>query len=239
MTTDGLITNWAPARPRRPGPPATPVAPEPGPDPIVDWLVERLQDRLAAVVRDHGLNRRRLVEVHRGIRRLERSSTAPTGDEFWDATAVPRARRLVDRARDVIDHELDVLVADLGFSGPWPGVGAEAQPTQPELSEHLLPILPRTADLDGLGWWWQRRLRRRAVIRAMPRILTATVSEVGRVVARTEMELLDQPPWTHGDRLLSAYELAYADIERFGTTRVRRAQDNLLAARRGRLALRL
>jgi hypothetical protein len=34
------------------------------------------------------------------------------------------------------------------------------------------------------------------------------------VIARVEMALLDRAPWSHGDRLLSAFELAHLDIGR-------------------------
>ncbi|MEL7155102.1 MAG: hypothetical protein AAFN30_00730 [Actinomycetota bacterium] len=234
--------------------------------PTVDYIVDRLRCRLRLLVRTHGLARRELVRVQQGIARLDRAGVAPSSHDFWAWTAQPRAQVLIDRAGEAIDDELAILVADIGFGALIDRPGSDDRPDpvrhrlrrRPptmaldhvpdpaldprldlDLAGRVLPILPRSDDLDQLGWWWQRRLRRAAMVRALPEVLAGTTADIGLTVSRTEMQLLDRAPWAHGDRLLSAFELAYAEIERLGTTRVHQAQDRLALASGGRLALRL
>ena len=49
----------------------------------------------------------------------------------------------------------------------------------------------------------------------MFRLLICTPSEGQRLLAQSELELFDQAPWTHDDRLLSAFELANADVRAY------------------------
>ncbi len=169
---------------------------------------------------------------------------APSGNDFWAWTAQPRAQVLIDRASEAIDDELALLIAELAFASPVAGTAPPGHVTrlglrEVDLAGRVLPLLPRSTELDELGWWWQRRLRRAAVRRSVPAILGGTTADIGLAISRVEMQLLDAAPWVHGDRLLSAFELAYAEIERLGTARVREAQYRLRLAAGGRLALRL
>ncbi|MEM8922581.1 MAG: hypothetical protein AAGD35_03695 [Actinomycetota bacterium] len=231
MTTDGLIDGAIAARPWE-----ARHWPVPFDAASTELIVERLRSRLRTTVAAHGLSRRELIDVQRGVMRLQHIGLAPSGDDFWYSTALPRSRTFIERVRTVIDDELGVLIADVGYS--WATTAIDGRP-HGDVLEGVLPILPRSADLDELGWWWQRRLRRAAIRTAIPRLLRARTGDLSLVLARAEMQLLDQPPWAHGDRLLSAFELAYAEIERFGTARVLRARSEIDWAANGHLAIRL
>lgn len=159
-----------------------------------------LREAMGRVGREHGLDRRELMAYQRAVHALRRSGQAPTPDEFWAATAQPRARRLLDAARGAIDTEL----APLARSGALVSAADVAA------------ALPSTEEIDELGRWWQRRLRRAATLRALPDVAAGRPGAAELTIAHHEMWLLDQPPWSHGDRLLSAFELAYAEIRRHG-----------------------
>lgn len=165
------------------------------PDPLIG-----LREAMARVCRDHGLGRRELMAYQRAVHALTRAGQAPGPDEFWATTAQPRARRLLDAARDAIDAEL----APLARSGALVSAAEVAA------------ALPSTDDIDELGQWWQRRLRRAATLRALPDVAARRPGAAEITIAHHEMWLLDQPPWSHGDRLLSAFELAHAEIRRHG-----------------------
>ncbi|MEZ5408834.1 MAG: hypothetical protein R2761_12465 [Acidimicrobiales bacterium] len=171
------------------------------PDPLAG-----LREALDRVCREHGLSRRELMAYQRAVHALQRVGQAPTPDEFWAATAQPRAQRLLDAARAAIDAELEPLAR----SGARVSAGDVAA------------ALPSTADIDELGQWWQRRLRRAATLRALPDVAARLPGAAELTIAHHEMGLLDQPPWSHGDRLLSAFELAHAEIRRHGREQARR-----------------
>lgn len=159
-----------------------------------------LRQALDQVRREHGLGRRELMAYQRAVHALRRAGQAPTPDEFWAATAQPRAQRLADAARAAIDAELEPLARS----------GALVS------ASDVATALPSTQDIDGLGQWWQRRLRRAATLRALPDVAARLPDAAELTIAHHEMWLLDQPPWSHGDRLLSAFELAHAEIRRHG-----------------------
>ena len=85
--------------------------------------------------------------------------------------------------------------------------------------DRVLDAIPPPDPINELGEWWQRRLHRGALVRSLPRLLLSGV-EAELVVGTAELALLDGPPWSHGDRLLSAFELAHSEI---------RSQTRLLA----------
>ncbi len=66
--------------------------------------------------------------------------------------------------------------------------------------------------LNRLGRRWQSQLRRAAIVSVLPRILISSARDAEDLIAAAEVKLLDQAPWAHDDRLLSAYELAHADV---------------------------
>ncbi|MEM9133688.1 MAG: hypothetical protein AAF962_15310 [Actinomycetota bacterium] len=242
MTTDGLFLS--PASTRQDGAGQGFGDPTGVASATIGYIVDRLHNRLRLLLGTYGLSRREILRVQDGVARLARDGMAPTGNDFWAWTAQPRAQVLIDRATEAIEDELSLLIAELAFAAPMvgsrpPGAPGRGSVGEVDLAGRVLPLLPRSTDLDQLGWWWQRRLRRAALIRALPALLAGTTADIGLTISRVEMQLLDQAPWVHGDRLLSAFELAYAEIERLGTARVREAQDRLHLAAGGRLALRL
>ena len=189
------------------GPPPPGCNPNRQADPPAGETGRRPADPLAGlrlamgrVCREHGLDRRELMAYQRAVHALDRAGEAPTPDEFWAATAQPRARHLLDAARATIDRELPAVAR----TGDVLAVG------------DVVAALPSTAAIDELGRWWQRRLRRAAAMRALPDVAARLPGAAELTIAHHEMWLLDQAPWSHGDRLLSAFELAYAEIRRHG-----------------------
>lgn len=180
-------------------------------------IVRRLGLGLDAVHRAHDLGRDELVATERGIGRLAQQSMAPPANEFWETTAVPRAHRLVTEAGIVINRALLSLAqhrcslcSDRHCSDRHWAV-AEAD---------VLAVISRAEQIDELGRWWQRRLRRTATLRSIPTVLTRVPAQVELTISTMEMDLLDRAPWSHSDRLLSAFELAHGELARYGRRRV-------------------
>lgn len=206
-------------------------------DRAVEETTIRLKLDLGEVIATHGLSKSELMMTHRAVGRLARSGLAPTLDDFWAATALPRAAPLLEDARRVIDHELDRLAenadrhqdrsADSGgmYTQPLIVLGSAARRSAPiavveEVERRLAAALPSNGPLDDLGLWWLRRLRRAALVRALPALLGDVPAAARMAIANREMQLLLRPPWSHGDRLLSAFELAHADLRRYGRHRI-------------------
>ena len=183
-----------------------PIAAGPGPDEAdegTDEILERLRLCLHAVRTTHDLGRKEMRVTERAIRQLDQHGMATTANEFWEATALPRAQLLVNESKRVIDRELTVLAR---LHGDTP-------------HEVAIAALPSTAGINDLGSWWQRRLRRAAMMRSILAIATNTPARAEFLIANKEMALLDQAPWSHGDRLLSAFELAHGEIAKYGRRR--------------------
>ncbi len=191
---------------------------------------DRLALRLQRAGEMYGLGRPELVAAQRQVRRLRRAGLLPNVAEYWESTAVPRAEILVEtsleavveeseRVADAIDRFL--VATSRSTLEPWIN-GAEGraaiQRTGSDAIDGLRAAIPPTDAIDELGEWWQDQLHRRAVLRAAPRILTSR-DTAERVIGDVELELLDSPPWCYGDRLLSAFELAHAEIRSRATER--------------------
>lgn len=155
----------------------------------------------AEVSRDLAATYRRLDVQPSDLLALDPSMAQLCPNDYWSAVALPRARRLVEEAVDLIDRsEIDVLSASShGDHGRRDGVVRKVGPPVP---------------IRQVSAWWHRRLRRAALIRSIPSVLMATPIEAELVIARAEMALLDCQPWSHADRLLTAFELAHAQIDR-------------------------
>jgi hypothetical protein len=217
---------------------------------------ERLGGRLRRAIELHDLDRRELMAAQQQIGRLRRAGLLPSPADYWENTAVPRADILVDAAIDAVTEEtgrlgeaIDRFLTATSRSTlePWIN-GAEGraaiQRSGDEAVERLLAAIPASERIDALGEWWQRKLQRRAVLRAAPRLLVSRASaEV--VIGEAEVAILDSPPWSHGDRLLSAFELGHAEIRNRAveltdalTARIdRRGQRKLVETRGGGPAL--
>jgi hypothetical protein len=220
-------------------------------DPALTGLVWatsiRMQERLAAAVSANALTRDEVIETERAIRQLLRAGRAPSVDRFWTATALPRADRLCCAARAVIDDELSRLTGEalaLALDGPVDtdravpaATAVTAADAAAVMSRRLETALPANSDIDALGRWWLRRLRWAARLHALPQLLRTAPPAAGLVLANRELQLLDQPPWSHSDRLLSAFELARADIRRYGRRRIAETADQLVAPVRPHLTI--
>ncbi len=194
----------------------------------------RLTSRLQHAVSLHDLTRRDVLVAHRDIRRLQRIGALPTPMEYWKRSALPKASLLIDSSMaavaeegkllgDAIDRFLDE--ANHSTMQPWASSRSGRSAIQGAATsaiDQLLHAVPPTESIDRLGAWWQRRLRRAAILRALPRLLWSSV-DADLVIGTVEMALLDNPPWSHGDRLLSAFELAHGEIR----TRTRSVADGL------------
>ena len=118
---------------------------------------------------------------------------------------------------DHLGDALDRFMIDLEGSSlqPWGSTAAgraTVEHVTAQAIDQLLDAIPSSDPINRLGVWWQRRLRRTATMSALPQLLVAG-SGADALIGRREMELLDRPPWSHGDRLLSAFELAHSEIK--------------------------
>ncbi|MCP3988291.1 MAG: hypothetical protein GY724_04390 [Actinomycetia bacterium] len=186
----------------------------------------RLHRQMLAVQASYGLGRRELAATQRAVRQLLRVGQAPAANDFWETTAQPRAQRLTRLGIAVIDEEMTRLQGgvrprmtskhrffDLSHASAPP------QRTIEPMIEDLRLALSAANRIDELGRWWQRRLRRAALIRALPTIATHTPGEAELLISSAEMELLDRGPWSHSDRFLSAFELANREIQIYANHR--------------------
>ncbi|MDH3679739.1 MAG: hypothetical protein OEV40_07295 [Acidimicrobiia bacterium] len=173
-------------------------------------ILERLRVCLDTLSSAHDLRRRDVRAAEQAIRRLDRHAMAPTANEFWATTALPRAQRLLVETRHVIDRDLLCLQAHADRPGSRLRVS----------HREVVSALPSTQHINDLGCWWQQRLRRAALIRSAAAVVGRPPSQAELTIANHEMALLNRAPWAHGDRLLSAFELVHGEIVRFGRRRV-------------------
>ena len=180
----------------------------------------RLAARLAEAVARHDLTRHDLLAAQHDVIRLQRIGAAPTPTEYWRRSALPRAARLVDSSMVAVVEEghrlgeaLDRFLTEHDRRGPDHDdpLDRRAVVVTDRAIAQLISALPSSRPIHDLGAWWQRRLRRTAIMRSLPELLTPG-ADADRIVGRAEMSLLDRAPWCHGDRLLSAFELAHGEI---------------------------
>lgn len=183
----------------------------------------RLAGRLRRALNLHDLNRQELLAAQRDVIRLRRIGALPAPNEYWRRSALPRAAIMVDASMAAVVEEghllgeaLDRFLDELDSPAliDWTEDSLDRRTldhtTGPAIAR-LLGAVPPTSSIHALGSWWQRRLRRAAVLRSIPRLL-ASDADPDQVIGRSEMALLDRAPWSHGDRLLSAFELAHGEI---------------------------
>ncbi len=160
---------------------------------------------------------------HLGQREL-----APSASEFWTATASPATAPLVEQACAAIDAGLAEYGLALkkfedslrhAFRRPLNVDDVERamliealDAASEEARERMERCYPDRSPLDKLGARWQGKLRRAARRSQLRTTLMSTVAQAEMAAQVAEMKLLDEPPWLHGDRLLTAFELAHADI---------------------------
>lgn len=171
----------------------------------------------------YDLDRQELTAAQRQIKRLRRAGSLPSAGAYWETTAVPRAGIFTEAALEVVADEAErlgdaidcfLMAASRSTLEPWIS-GAEGRAailsSCTTAIDGLVDAVPQPAQIDQLGEWWQRQLHRRAVVRAIPQVVLASHSPTA-VIAEHELVLLDTPPWSYGDRLLSAFELAHAEV---------------------------
>ncbi len=178
----------------------------------------RTEQRLTDVQRQHDLTWRLLLASQRKIKRLSSDSAAPTATEFWESTALPQAAALTTAANLALETNVGELENAVGrfcsSVGSLLTYPAAAGLAGADVAAVLHPIVASLDEgkLDHLGRRWQRRLRRHATARSIRKRATLSAEEFDEVVEAEELILLNLAPWVHGDRLLSAFEIAHAEI---------------------------
>lgn len=204
----------------------------------------RLNRRLQQTVDQHDLGRKELLSAHRDAVRLERAGALAGPTEYWQRSALPRAALLVDPSMaalvdegDNLGRSLDHFLCNLDQARhPWADTDSgriAATQASARAIDRMLQAVPSAHTIHSLGSWWHRRLRRAAVLQALPQLARAgAAGQIDIVIGRAELDLLNGPPWAHGDRLLSAFELAHSEIR----TQTELVMEGLTArvARRGR-----
>lgn len=201
-------------------------------------IASLLGHRLDTAMATYDLTEKRLWAAHRDMAELHRWGGAPTPAGYWESTANPRAQRFLGEMIDVIAAEEEELMRafqQFAFS-----IAERSRRDAPPTDDNPLnrdqpaggsdidlatAIAVAQAGVDGfvaaanvgarineVGAWWQGKLRRKAILTAAGRLLTAPVGRYDAEVAAAEMRLLETPPWSLDDRLLSAFELAHSDL---------------------------
>ncbi len=187
----------------------------------------RLALRLRQALSKHDLTRQELLAAQRDVIRLARIGAEPGPTEYWQRSALPRAAALVDEAMLAVADEGAALGEAIdqflsAATGPpltgWANRslnGALLREATARPINQLIEAAPPPPPIHALGTWRQGRLHRTAIWRSLPELLPELFSTSGdteALIGRTELALLDGPPWSHGDRLLSAFELAHGEI---------------------------
>jgi hypothetical protein len=165
----------------------------------------------------------------------------PSATAFWEVEAAPVAASLTTAALLAIEPEFDTLDDALArfqrSVGPLIGSARVEHLVRVDASAVIWPLTDCGIDrrsIDELGERWQARLHRQAVRRSLLRHPTMSRSKLMTQVAREELAMLDRPPWSHGDRLLSAFEIAHGEIRGRIKERVIAAPSVIVADRPGR-----
>ncbi|MFW2381769.1 MAG: hypothetical protein ACN4GZ_08440, partial [Acidimicrobiales bacterium] len=69
-----------------------------------------------------------------------------------------------------------------------------------------------TDNINLLAHRWSTQLRRAAWRRQAHILLFRSAAEADAIIGQAQVALVDECPWAHTDRLLSAFELGHADI---------------------------
>ncbi len=183
-------------------------------------IAGRTVARLSDVQAEHDLTWRSLLASQRRIAQLDDVGSAPTPLEFWEMEAAPSSASLVTAAALVIESEManaaDAVSRFRASVEPLVADDRTATLVRADLDAVLQPLLRGVLDpdpLNAIGERWQRRLRRAATRRVIA-TRNHRKQSIGSdlLVDQEELVLLDRPPWAHGDRLLSAHEIAHNEI---------------------------
>ncbi len=188
-----------------------------------DVTTTRANERLEVVRRSYEVDERELLQTQREMGRQTADGLAPSTAEFWRSHASPRAERLADASKAVIDEEFEELAAaTVRFRRSIRSLGVIAPATYAQAEADLSAALDLVATialdpepLNQLGERFQRRLRRTASLQLLPGSLLISPAETERIIDRAEIDLLDHAPYTYCDKLLVAFELSHADIRSY------------------------
>jgi hypothetical protein len=85
-----------------------------------------------------------------------------------------------------------------------------------QILETELTILEScAASTDGINLLanrWSTQLRRAAWRRQAPVLMFRSTADADAIIGQAQVALVEECPWAHTDRLLSAFELGHADI---------------------------
>lgn len=193
---------------------------------------------LAYVQDQHELDWRSLLSSQRNI--VEHPESRPDIQTFWADHAEPQSRELTTRCLHAIDAHLLLLwdAVSVFVEGVRPALSLNGEPLSEEATQSLRSDVERliqpvsTASLDrmnidALGLRWHERLRRQA-IRRYVRSGGDTDGSFSAAIDAQELKMMQQAPWAHADQLLSAFELAHAEIRRTMRDHIDRMLDDLL-----------
>ncbi len=198
-------------------------------------IVERLEAELSRTQADLELDWRALLASQRDVAEQAARGTAPLANVFWMHQAEPRADDLRAACIDVIDAHLillwDALAVHWRTVEPLLTDDAARDRAREETARIVAPLRNLRLDrrsLDAVGERWQERLRRQAIRRHI-RTGGATGDGFSDAIDAQELQMLKLAPWAQADQLLSAFELAHADLGRAVTERVDRIVSDALA----------
>ncbi len=188
----------------------------------IDTSARRLSSRLRVIADAHDLRGSDLKRTQRELRKMGQEGTQPTPAEFWQTTAEPMAAMLVNTSISAVDDEItnveDAIekfsesVRIINRSG---AAHISAAQVRQILENDLLILEACAASTDGINQLanrWSVQLRRAAWRRQFPGLLFASSADADAVIGQAQVALVEEAPWAHTDRLLSAFELGHADI---------------------------
>ena len=201
---------------------------------------------LAQAQHHHELDWRSLLSSQREVADQIADGAEPHIEDFWETDAQPRSEELTSRCLHIVDAHLLLLwdAIEVFVEGVRPALAINGAPASAEAMESLRsdverliqPVSTAAPDrsmLDELGERWQERMRRQAIRRYIRTggLAESDISEpVGfsAAIDALELKMLNQAPWAHADQLLTAFEVAHAEIRRAIAERLERMLSDLL-----------
>lgn len=203
---------------------------------------ERLVAELSHTQARHEIDWRSLLSSQRDIAEQIAKGSSPDTTTYWEQVAKPRGNDLLAACLQVVDAHL-LLVWDavaVFVEGVLPTLSINDQPVSLDALqslrcdvEHLIEPIAHVAldrsGLDEIGDRWHERLRRQAIRRY---VRSGGIEDAGfaDAIDKQELKMLHQAPWAQADQLLSAYELAHADLRRGLSDRIDRMLTDLICA---------
>ncbi len=188
----------------------------------IDTSARRLRSRLRVIADAHDLRGSDLKRTQKELRKMRQDGTEPSPTEFWQTTAEPMAAMMVNTSTVAIDDELlnidDAIdrftesVRIINRSGTTHITAAQIRQI---IEAELLALdscSAATDEINLLAHKWSAQLRRAAWRRQAPVLLFKSTAEADTIIGQAQVALVDESPWAHTDRLLSAFELGHADI---------------------------